>query len=349
MKQLLFLLLFSLPFFYVNAQNESIQKPDPSRIIVEDQPRFPGGMQELRKFLEKNTNYPKTAIKDHITGKVIVGFTVGYDGVVRNIHIVNGIREDLDNSAMETIAKMPKWQPGLSDGKPVNVQMSIPLVYGSIQSSNIEFRSWLQDSLKNARQILLTNRAEFKGHSSLTGASAFLIECEEKIFAITAKHLIGEDGGVYPAIKPSALNSVLNEWKLFARNGNSDTITLNKLINIDDNNKDILVFSTNTNTISIQPLKIRKEPLKERESFFVIGCPYSEKNCKQNLYKISHDGKIRGEIMFKGMKGVNISGFSGSPVVDRDGNAVGVLIGSSKLLGATYIIVQPINTIFNCP
>lgn len=348
MKSFFLLCLFSFAFFFAKSQNKLSQKNDSVIVIIENEPEFPGGKEGLIKFLQKNMISPKSAIKDHISGKLLVRFTVGYDGFVKDINIIKGIREDLDNSAKELIAKMPRWKPGTSDGKPVDVKVTIPLVYGSQQFSNLEFRDWVQDSLRNARQILLTNRAEFNGHSSLIGASAFLIECEGKIIAVTAKHLIGEDGGVYPPIKTLNLNSVLKEWKLFSRNGGSDTIFIDKLLNIEENKKDILFFSTNINATSIYALKVRKEPLKEREPFFVIGCQYSDNNCKQKLFKVSFYMKASGEFLFKGMKGIDLSGFSGAPVVDRDGNAIGVLIGTEKLLGANYITVQPINTILNC-
>jgi hypothetical protein len=48
-------------------------------------------------------------------------------------------------------------------------------------------------------QLVLTNRAEFNGHTPLQGASAFLIKTlDGRTLAATAKHLIGANGGVEP-------------------------------------------------------------------------------------------------------------------------------------------------------
>jgi len=72
-------------------------------------------------------------------------------------------------------------------------------------------------NLVREHQVLLTNSAQFTGHSELNGASSFLVKYHNKVYAITAKHLIGEAGGVEPEIKINELNKYFKRWKMFPR------------------------------------------------------------------------------------------------------------------------------------
>ncbi len=60
---------------------------------------------------------------------------------------------------------------------------------------------WISREPEDWPQIVLTNHAEFHGHTPLDGASGFLIRTEDdRVFAATARHLIGLEGGVEPGI-----------------------------------------------------------------------------------------------------------------------------------------------------
>lgn len=86
-------------------------------------------------------------------------------------------------------------------------------------------------TLFNKHQILLTNWGEFNGHTSLYGASSFLVEYKNKIYAATAKHLIGEDGGVLPVIAPNELSDAIKNWKMYPRvpvDETTDTVIVGK-------------------------------------------------------------------------------------------------------------------------
>src|SRR3954470_7083287 len=59
--------------------------------------------------------------------------------------------------------------------------------------------SWMADAPAKWPQFVLTNKATFSGHTALGGASAFLVRVPDgRVLAATAKHLIGEAGGVEP-------------------------------------------------------------------------------------------------------------------------------------------------------
>ena len=97
--------------------------------VVEDLPQFPGGAVELMKWLTKNLRYPQQAQKKKIEGKVIVQFIVTADGSMSNLQIIKKLEASCDNEAMRVMRMMPKWKPGVQDGKPCRTMVCIPIVF----------------------------------------------------------------------------------------------------------------------------------------------------------------------------------------------------------------------------
>ena len=59
----------------------------------------------------------------------MVQFTVCDDGVVRDAKVLRGVNPMLDAEALRVISASPKWEPGLQDGKPVNVTYMFPVIF----------------------------------------------------------------------------------------------------------------------------------------------------------------------------------------------------------------------------
>lgn len=102
---------------------------DPSFIVVEQMPEFPGGEEALYQFLGSNLSYPDTAKEQNITGKVIVSFVVEKDGRITNAKVIKDIGGGCGDEALRVVNKMPRWKPGKQKGKPVRVQFSLPFVF----------------------------------------------------------------------------------------------------------------------------------------------------------------------------------------------------------------------------
>ena len=62
-------------------------------------------------------------------GKVIVQFVVDKDGTITNPEVVRGVDPYLDKEAVRVISSMPKWKPGVQNGKKVRVKYTVPVMF----------------------------------------------------------------------------------------------------------------------------------------------------------------------------------------------------------------------------
>ena len=97
---------------------------------VVDQPPTPqGGQAGLNDYLIKNLRYPAEAQRAKIQGKVIVGFVVTDVGRIADVQVKQSVGGGCDEEAVRVVKGMPNWTPGQLNGKPVNVQTSLPLSF----------------------------------------------------------------------------------------------------------------------------------------------------------------------------------------------------------------------------
>ena len=119
----------------LNAQTEenttpvSKQKVEAIYGIVDKAPEFPGGEEALMEFVGKNLNYPKEAAKRKIQGTVHVRFTVNSEGNVTVDRVLGTPDKLLAEEAIRIVNIMPKWIPGIRDGKTVSSYFIIPIKF----------------------------------------------------------------------------------------------------------------------------------------------------------------------------------------------------------------------------
>lgn len=104
-------------------------KKDKVFTIVEKMPRFPGGDEEMFKFLDKNIVYPSNAKDLNVQGKVYVSFVIDTFGNISNVSVERGIGFGCDDEAIRVISMMPRWEPGLQSGHPVKVKFVLPIYF----------------------------------------------------------------------------------------------------------------------------------------------------------------------------------------------------------------------------
>ena len=97
--------------------------------IVDYMPEFPGGSMEMMKFIQNNIVYPKNAKEKNISGKLFLKYIINADGTISNIKILKGVAgcPECDEEGVRVVKLMPKWKPGMLNGKPVPVYWNLPI------------------------------------------------------------------------------------------------------------------------------------------------------------------------------------------------------------------------------
>ena len=101
---------------------------------VDQSPEFPGGSEALRKYMKDNMRHP---LVDTRSGNVIIQFTVDEEGRVVNPKLLRGLDEEFDAEAIRLVEAMPRWKPGMKDGKPVPVQFTLPIFFPSVLAEQL--------------------------------------------------------------------------------------------------------------------------------------------------------------------------------------------------------------------
>jgi TonB family protein len=110
----------------VNSKDSSKNQPF---VVVEEMPKFPGGKDAMDAWINANLKYPAEAVKAKISGKVVVNFIVSSAGKVKNVVISKSVSPLLNAEAIRVISSMPEWKPASQGGKPVDVQIMVPVEF----------------------------------------------------------------------------------------------------------------------------------------------------------------------------------------------------------------------------
>ena len=114
---------FAFMDIYMNQDGDTIYN------VAETMPQFPGGPNELMKYLSENTKYPESAKANKIEGRVFVSFVIEKDGSITNAEVMRGIDKECDAEAVRVVSSMPKWQPGTQSGEAVRCRFTVPFIF----------------------------------------------------------------------------------------------------------------------------------------------------------------------------------------------------------------------------
>ena len=90
----------------------------------ESYPEFPGGINELNKFVSKNYIIPKVK---GLSGKLLVGFYIEVDGSVNEITVYKDLGHGTAEEAIRVLKLIPKWKPATVDSKPIRMLFAMPI------------------------------------------------------------------------------------------------------------------------------------------------------------------------------------------------------------------------------
>ena len=97
--------------------------------LVDEMPSFPGGLEELYKWIDNNVQYPAVARENGIEGRVILKFIVEKDGSLSDSIVIHSVHPMVDREALRLVGQMPKWNPGKRAGIPVRVRYCLPIKF----------------------------------------------------------------------------------------------------------------------------------------------------------------------------------------------------------------------------
>jgi len=110
--------------------NEDTPRPEPEKEVAGPTflPSFPGGVQGLVNFLRRNLRTPDDLeAGQKIT--VLIKFMVGNDGSISDWKIVQSGGKLLDLEVIRVVKKMPAWNPGKQNGRPVSMYFTQPVTF----------------------------------------------------------------------------------------------------------------------------------------------------------------------------------------------------------------------------
>jgi protein TonB len=118
----------------VNAEMEAPPPPPKEEKKVDEEPTYFVAVEEMPepvggiKAIQEKIVYPEIAKRAGVEGKVYILAFVDESGNVTKAQVLKGIGAGCDEAALDAVLKT-KFKPGKQRGKPVKVQVSIPVVF----------------------------------------------------------------------------------------------------------------------------------------------------------------------------------------------------------------------------
>lgn len=111
----------------MQAQTDSLEIFDMA--VVSQQAEYPGGQEQLYKYISQNIVYPRYEGILNVQGRVFVEFVVERNGQVSSIKIKRGVSPGLDAEAINVVRKMGRWKPAMMDKRTVRMRYVLPVNY----------------------------------------------------------------------------------------------------------------------------------------------------------------------------------------------------------------------------
>lgn len=133
---------FSLGMPPKEKSKEMVSDADPNMVfeVAEVMPVYAGcentskdsincTFMKVLQHIKTNAQYPDAAKENNVQGTVTVEFVIDKTGVVTMPKVVQGLGHGCDEEALRVVSLMPAWVPGQQGGQPVNVKMTLPVIF----------------------------------------------------------------------------------------------------------------------------------------------------------------------------------------------------------------------------
>ena len=95
---------------------------------LETQAAFPGGLEELNRFIKLNV-VPPQGMNSDILKSVVVRVFVGENGFVGNATVIQGVNAVMDGEAVRVAKALPRFIPATHRGQPVDAFFTFPVSF----------------------------------------------------------------------------------------------------------------------------------------------------------------------------------------------------------------------------
>lgn len=146
--------------------------------IPETFPQFPGGHVALFEYLSKNIKFPKSKENEDVKVRVVTTFTVEKDGSITDAKIVRSQGEAFDNEALRVINGMPKWIPGMQNGKAVSVKYTLPITFSTTDSDK---------KIKSVRTIDMNDNGGKQPEGKVVSRKVEMFSSEDFVLVVNGK------------------------------------------------------------------------------------------------------------------------------------------------------------------
>jgi len=92
-----------------------------------DMPRYPGGENELRKYIATSVRYPISAQENGLQARCFISFIVDTKGNVTEVYPAQLTYPIILKEGVRVVKNMPRWKPGTQNNKPVKVSYTVPI------------------------------------------------------------------------------------------------------------------------------------------------------------------------------------------------------------------------------
>jgi hypothetical protein len=208
--------------------------------------------------------------------------------------------------------------------------------------------AWAAQPVNLWPTFVLMQKAEFEHHTTMEAGCACLVRLPTgEIVALTAGHLLGRAGGVRPGFirgglggldkkKLATLDTEITSWNLFLPTDENESIKVAGIYgdagNWDEDCDQVLLrLAPGKTNYPATPLDLRLTPVPMTERLRVVTYLRDKDD---NVRQVIHDARrVPGATMFTCVldKPAELDGFSGAPVLDKDGLLVGIVTGGSLM------------------
>jgi protein TonB len=101
----------------------------PYFLFADQYPEYPGGEQEMIRYIRENIEYPELAYSHGHEGTVIVEFVVEENGSIGQLKILRSVGLGCDEAALAVFDDMPQWRPAVQGGRAIAVRYITPVKF----------------------------------------------------------------------------------------------------------------------------------------------------------------------------------------------------------------------------